>query len=120
VSRIKHQVVRVTIPNATAANTLNRTEARLDSLFKKCTGYIVYDVTNIGDQKYSIALTNSSGLFQDNVISEHLKIDKSVAPDLRFHKCDFKAVDEKVTIDVINLALTTSEINIDFIFKLEN
>jgi hypothetical protein len=120
VSRIKHQTLRINIPNATAANTITRKEVKLDNQFKKCTGYVIYDVVNIGDQKYSIALTNSSGLFQDNVISEHVKIDKSVAPDSRFHKCDFKAQDEKVIVDVTNLNNTTSEIIIDLLFKLEN
>lgn len=119
-NRIKHQTVRVTIPNTTAANTVSRKEFKLDNQFKKCTGYVIHDVANTGDQKYSIAFTNSSGLFQDNVISEHIKVDKSVAPDSRFHKCEFKAQDEKVIVDITNLAVVTSDIVIDLIFKLEN
>ncbi len=121
--RPKYQIQLVTIPNATVAGTLIEQQVRLDPDFSFCSGVAIsigQPGTLQGPSYLDIGLRDSVGMIHDDCHIENWQASSAVEPNKKFKDFNIPTDGRNVFCRVTPPLLTTAQMQIQFIFRLED
>lgn len=111
--------LRVTIANGSAAGERTFTKT-LRSDYDECIGLVAYITSNGGDANFRMELVNKHGQpIVEMVHNREFEGNTAVPINERYKEVLFLSKDEKVTLRVSTNSTLTSDLTLDFVFKLQ-
>lgn len=114
------ETLRVVIPNGSAAG--ERTfEKTLRSDYDECIGITAYTTSNGGDANFRMELVNRNGqIIVEMVHNREFEGNTAVEVNSRYKEVLFRSKDEKVALRVSTTQVLTSDLTLDFVFKVQS
>ena len=117
--RGKIQVENIVVALGTAAGRYE-TRITLDSEYDFCTGYYMIENSNGGLLRYNIGLKDDNVTFSDLVNSKHFQASTSYRIVDRYNpETPFRSKGKTVTVTIEVLLAPVTDLNIDFLFRLQ-